>query len=142
MKKIIFLLLTTLFLNACSHFTQNTGNLYSTYWVIEEVGKADKFFTLNKKEKRANGFLGCNIFNAEVSVNAKKQTITFNKIVTTKRICVSGAKSKAEQEMLNILQSTAKYSIAEDNSTLVLKDKSGIELMTFKSFQDESFRQQ
>ncbi len=105
--------------------------LTNTYWKAVTIsGEAitvenKEPFVQFKDDGSTNGHLGCNNFSGSYEVN--EQTLTFNPLASTKKMCVS--QMDIEAAMSAALAATAKYSINGEQLTLL--DDSDEPLATF-----------
>ncbi|RZF91269.1 META domain-containing protein [Pseudoalteromonas sp. CO302Y] len=105
--------------------------LTNTYWkAVTIAGEAlnvetKEPFVQFKDDGSTHGFLGCNSFSGSYEIN--EQTLTFNPLASTKKMCVE--QMDIEAAMSALLASTAQFSI--NGEQLILLDDSNEPLATF-----------
>lgn len=136
--KTTFILFFAVILNACSASNQMSNTTMETKENVQEtlngtfnVSKIGNKIITNKltisfdsKTNTLSGFSGCNRFFGSYTVN--KNTIVFNGIGSTKKMCEND-KNKVESHMMSALEKTTHFKI-KDNQLMLLSDK--IELLT------------
>lgn len=103
-------------------------------WNIEEVDgqPVDKQKTENEaymgfspKDKRMYGCAGCNRIFGGLDADAKKHTVSFGTVGSTRMMCAS---METEDAVLKVIDRVKAYEIASDG-TLTLKSDDGKKLM-------------
>lgn len=95
---------------------------------LSVVEESRPYIGLNLDEKRMHGMSGCNRMMSTVTVDAKKQTITFGPVGGTRMACPD---MSLEQGVYVALDGVRKYAIGKDGS-LVLSGEDGSELMVLR----------
>lgn len=106
-------------------------------WVVTEIdGQAvsltedgqEAFIGFDTKEKRVNGFAGCNRMFGGIDINTKKKTVSFANMASTKMMCPD---MKTEDSLLSAMGQVSNYSV-DGAGMLELKNGSGKTLVKLK----------
>lgn len=132
--KYISLLFISLYMVSCGNTkdasamnkqTPLTGN-----YNVTAIGDNTSFteavsINLNSEEHTVSGNSGCNIFNGSYTLDGS--TLKFGALATTRKLCAPEA-NKLEQQVLNALNETARFS--EENDSISFYNNEGTVLMT------------
>ncbi|MGO2291270.1 MAG: META domain-containing protein [Pseudoalteromonas sp.] len=108
-------------------------DLANTYWKAITLAGDDVTVTTKEpfiqfsNDDKAHGFLGCNNFSGSYKVS--EQTVTFDHIAATKKMCHENMDQEAA--MSSVLNNATQWHISGES--LILKDKEGEQLATFKA---------
>jgi heat shock protein HslJ len=129
-----FLWLSTLIvIFACATSTRPpSGNLTGIEWRLTEIDgspavsssgdRRDAYFQLDADSARVTGFTTCNRFFGRYEASGGAR-LRFSNIGSTKMACVEAARSRQEQQFMEVLQSTDRYEIAGNTLTLYAGDR-------------------
>lgn len=104
--------------------TATSTSLYNSSWQLMTINgfeseQLKNDVTLNFTNDKANGFSGCNSYNAGYTLSGTK--LSFSQVVATMKACLTG--SKTETAFIGALRATNSYKLV--NGHLHLMDASG-----------------
>jgi len=105
------------------------ADLSNTYWklvslneqavVMTEGQEREAFLQLSGHDESVKGFAGCNRFTGSYTVNGND--LSFGPLAATRKACSAGMET--ENELLQVLDGTAYFSIHEETLTLLNEHK-------------------
>ncbi len=148
-NKFILLCLVALTFGACKGIKNNlsnTNNLTNTSWELttlngQEIANSTDsqkpiYFVLEAGTNRVGGFLGCNNFMGQYTLQ-KGHHIQFSSMATTRMACPN--LKLDENKVLHAFKDATKYQLKGD--LLTLKDSDGNRLATFKKIPENELIQ-
>ena len=121
MRRVV-LILAVLAMSAASALASSRV-LVESEWVPENTTKT---FLQFKADGVVSGVGGCNRFSGTYEVS--EATLRFGPLASTRMACAETV-MRGEQAFLEALSVTASYSLEADETELVLKSETGVELM-------------
>lgn len=127
------------FLTSCktSGSATGAGALIDGEWVVTEIdGQAvsltedgkEAYIGFDTKEKRVNGFAGCNRMFGGIDIDTKKKTVSFANMASTKMMCPD---MKTEDSLLSAMGQVSNYNV-DATGVMELKNSSGKTLVKLK----------